>query len=146
MFLSFPSTKDSEWSARFPGKSTAHIISEAPLEWFEEWRGDGFRVRKRGKDYEALKAELTKRLLVRNPPPTPCLRLRVATVWPGRKQRLSSVCCVLGRLVQAPMFAEFPQLVGKVLFSELGTPLSSEHYLGTPYSYGLAHTPGKTQR
>ena len=80
MFLSFPSTKDSEWSARFPGKSTAHIISEAPLEWFEEWRGDGFRVRKRGKDYEALKAELTKRLLVRNPLPTPCLRLRVATV------------------------------------------------------------------
>ena len=53
---------------------------------------------------------------------------------------------MLGWLVQAPMFAEFPQLVGKVLFSELGTPLSSEHYLGTPYSYGLAHTPGKTQR
>ena len=79
MFLSFPSTKDSEWSARFPGKSTAHIISEAPLEWFEEWRGDGFRVRKRGEDYEALKAELTKRLLVRNPLPTPCLRPRVAT-------------------------------------------------------------------
>ena len=62
-----------------------------------------------------------------------------------QKQRLS-VCCVLGLLVQAPMFAEFPQLAGKVLFSELGTPLSSEHYLGTPYSYGLAHTPGKTQR
>ena len=57
---------------------------------------------------------------------------------------LSLLC--LGLLVQAPMFAEFPQLVGKVLFSELGTPLSSEHYLGTPYSYGLAHTPGKTQR
>ena len=88
VFLSFPSTKDSEWSARFPGKSTAHIISEAPLEWFEEWRGDGFRVRKRGEDYEALKAELTKRLLVRNPPalPTPCLRLRVATVWPDRSR------------------------------------------------------------
>ena len=84
VFLSFPSTKDSEWSARFPGKSTAHIISEAPLEWFEEWRGDGFRVRKRGEDYEALKAELTRRLLVRNPLPTPCLRLRVATVWPDR--------------------------------------------------------------
>ena len=79
MFLSFPSTKDSEWSARFPGKSTAHIISEAPLDWFEEWRDDGFRVRKRGEGYEALKAELTKRLLVRNPLPTPCLRLPVAT-------------------------------------------------------------------
>ena len=93
MFLSFPSTKDSEWSARFPGKSTAHIISEAPLEWFEEWRGDGFRVRKRGEDYEALKAELTKRLLVRNPPPTPCLRLRVATVWPaGAEGELSLLC------------------------------------------------------
>ena len=86
MFLSFPSTKDSEWSARFPGKSTAHIISEAPLDWFEEWRGDGFRVRKRGEDYEALKAELTKRLLVRNPLPTPCLRPRVTTVWPGRSR------------------------------------------------------------
>jgi len=38
VFLSFPSTKDSEWASRFPGKSTAHIIAEARLEWFEEWR------------------------------------------------------------------------------------------------------------
>ena len=38
VFLSFPSTKDSEWAQRFPGKSTAHIIAEARLEWFEEWR------------------------------------------------------------------------------------------------------------
>jgi hypothetical protein len=38
IFLSFPSTKDSEWSERFPSKSTAHIIAEARLEWFQEWR------------------------------------------------------------------------------------------------------------
>jgi all-trans-retinol 13,14-reductase len=38
VFLSFPSTKDSEWPVRFPGKSTAHIIAEARLDWFDEWR------------------------------------------------------------------------------------------------------------
>ena len=44
------------------------------------------------------------------------------------------------------MYTEFPQLRGKVVFAELGTPLSSEHYLGTPHSYGLAHTPARFQQ
>ena len=41
------------------------------------------------------------------------------------------------------MYKEFPHLRQKVVFAELGTPLSSEHYLGSPHSYGLAHTPAR---
>ena len=100
--LSFPSTKDSEWSSRFPGTSTAHIIAEARLEWFDEWRDS--KLKHRGAEYEAMKDELSKRLI-------------------------------------EPMFAEFLWLREKVTFAELGTPLSSEHYVGSPHSYGLAHTP-----
>lgn len=41
------------------------------------------------------------------------------------------------------LYREFPQLKGQVLYHELGTALSCQHYLGAPdgESYGLAHTP-----
>ena len=41
------------------------------------------------------------------------------------------------------MYSVYPHLEGRVVFSELGTPLSSAFYLGSPRgeSYGLASTP-----
>lgn len=41
------------------------------------------------------------------------------------------------------MYTHFPHLKGKVEFTELGTPLSNDHYLGVLHgeSYGLAGTP-----
>eukprot|EP01050_Picozoa_sp_SAG11_P011754 SAG11_NODE_1267_length_5342_cov_1.772459_6_plen_110_part_00 len=43
----------------------------------------------------------------------------------------------------AAMTKEFPQLSDKVVFTELGTPLTNDFYLGSPHSYGLAHTPDR---
>ena len=105
VFLSFPSAKDPSWDRRFPGgKSTAHIIAEAPWSLFEPWAGG--RVKHRGAAYEELKARLTEKLL-------------------------------------GAMYATHPHLKGRVVFSELGTPLSSAFYLGSGRgeSYGLASTP-----
>jgi len=104
VFLSFPSTKDSEWHDRFPTKSTAHIIAEAPYEWFAAWSQG--RIHHRGEEYEAIKAKLTRRLL-------------------------------------DAMYEQFPKLRGKVLQTDLGTPLSTQFYLRAPAgeSYGLSHTP-----
>ena len=43
------------------------------------------------------------------------------------------------------LYREFPQLRGRVVFSELGTPLSSAFYIGAAHgeSYGLAGTPAR---
>ena len=106
VFLSFPSTKDSDWERRWPGKSTAHIIAAVPHALFAKWRDA--KLKKRGAEYDALKAELSAQLLV-------------------------------------PMFREFPHLRKCVEFHELGTPLSTAHYIGQAFgeSYGLAHTPAR---
>ena len=61
VFLSFPSTKDGDWHRRYPNKSTAHIITEAPISWFKEWENE--RLHHRGPVYEKIKAMFTKRLL-----------------------------------------------------------------------------------
>ena len=104
IFLSFPSTKDGDWGRRFPGKSTAHLVAEAPMEWFKEWESG--RVHHRGPDYESLKQMFTKKLLEH-------------------------------------MFKEYPHLREKVVFAELGTPLTSKFYLAAEggESYGLGHSP-----
>ena len=61
VYLSFPSAKDPLWAERLPGKSTAHVIAEAPWAAFERW--EDCRVKRRGAEYEALKAQLTRKLL-----------------------------------------------------------------------------------
>lgn len=61
VFLSFPSAKDPTWAGRHPGKSTAHIVAEAPWELFETWAGE--RIKHRGAEYEALKTALAQKLL-----------------------------------------------------------------------------------
>lgn len=61
VYVSFPSAKDPEWDAHYPGKSTVQVITMAPYEWFEKWRGSTWQ--QRGADYEALKEKFTRRLL-----------------------------------------------------------------------------------
>lgn len=61
VYLSFPSAKDPDFSRRHPGHSTIDVITLAKHDWFAEW--DGSRWHRRGEDYDAVKAELTERLL-----------------------------------------------------------------------------------
>jgi all-trans-retinol 13,14-reductase len=61
VYISFPSAKDPEWDSHYPNKSTVQVITMAPYEWFERWRGSTWQ--QRGGDYEDFKARLTGRLL-----------------------------------------------------------------------------------
>lgn len=61
IYISFPSAKDPTWNERYPGKSTAEIVAPCKPEWFEKWQGSTWN--KRGDEYEALKKDLTERLL-----------------------------------------------------------------------------------
>ncbi len=61
IYISFPSAKDPEWDRHYPNKSTVQVITMAPYEWFEPWRGSTWN--QRGADYEAFKKKLTGRLL-----------------------------------------------------------------------------------
>ncbi len=61
IYVSFPSAKDPEWEQHYPNKSTVQVITMAPYEWFERWRGTTWN--QRGADYDAFKEKLTDRLL-----------------------------------------------------------------------------------
>ncbi len=61
IYISFPSAKDPTWPERYPGKSTVEIVAPCKPEWFQKWQGTTWN--KRGADYEALKQDLTDRLL-----------------------------------------------------------------------------------
>ncbi|EGV44689.1 NAD(P)/FAD-dependent oxidoreductase [Bizionia argentinensis JUB59] len=60
-YISFPSAKDPDWSNRYPGKSSIDIITLVPYETFEKWTDTSWK--KRGDDYEAIKEDISKRLL-----------------------------------------------------------------------------------
>ncbi len=61
VYISFPSTKDPQWSDRFPDKSTVEIVSITDMAWFESWRGSTWN--ERGEDYLAKKEALSQQLL-----------------------------------------------------------------------------------
>jgi all-trans-retinol 13,14-reductase len=61
VYVSFPSAKDPTWNERHPGRATVDVIVPARYEWFTAW--EGTRWKKRGADYDALKAKLTARIL-----------------------------------------------------------------------------------
>lgn len=60
-YLSFASAKDPDFERRYPGHATAEVVTLAPYEWFSKW--EGTRWKKRGEDYEALKAKLSDKML-----------------------------------------------------------------------------------
>jgi len=60
-FISFPSAKDPDFARRHPGRSTIEVVGWAPFSWFEAWRETSWR--RRGEEYEQLKASLAERLL-----------------------------------------------------------------------------------
>lgn len=60
-YISFPSAKDPDFEWRHPGRATLEIVSLAPYSWFEKWQGAPWK--KRGAEYETLKARLTEQLL-----------------------------------------------------------------------------------
>ncbi len=61
VYISFPSAKDTTWSNRFPNRSTVQIVAASNMTWFERWKDSKWK--KRPEEYEAFKAQITKRLL-----------------------------------------------------------------------------------
>jgi all-trans-retinol 13,14-reductase len=61
IYLSFPSAKDPDFARQYPGKSTVEAITMVPYAAFAGW-GDTMWKR-RGEDYDALKARLSAQLL-----------------------------------------------------------------------------------
>lgn len=61
VFVSFPSAKDPTFRERHPGHATVDVIVPVLHRWFSDW--EGTRWKKRGADYEALKARYTERIL-----------------------------------------------------------------------------------
>mmetsp|Transcript_2092 Transcript_2092/g.3201 ORF Transcript_2092/g.3201 Transcript_2092/m.3201 type:complete len:356 (+) Transcript_2092:212-1279(+) len=91
VFISNESAKDPDYNDRHPGKSTVTIIAMTKSEWFQEWSET--KHGHRGKEYDKMKAIMTKTLL-------------------------------------QILYKHFPKTKGKVSFAELGTPLSTNKYLG----------------
>lgn len=106
IYVSFPSSKDPDWSNRYPGKSTIDIITLVPYDAFAEW--DGSKWMKRGEGYEALKEKITLRLLEK-------------------------------------LYQQLPQVKGKIVHSELSSPLSTKHFMNYDKGeiYGLDHSPSR---
>jgi all-trans-retinol 13,14-reductase len=61
VYLSFPSAKDPDFERRFPGHSTIEAITLGPYEPFKRWADTKWK--KRGNEYDELKASFSERLL-----------------------------------------------------------------------------------
>ncbi|MBL30413.1 MAG: FAD-dependent oxidoreductase [Flavobacteriaceae bacterium] len=61
VYISFPSSKDPDWSNRYPGKSTIDIITLLPYDIFTSWQNTEWM--NRGEDYDNLKEAISSRLL-----------------------------------------------------------------------------------
>jgi all-trans-retinol 13,14-reductase len=63
IFVGCPSTKDSNWSARHPDKSTLEIITQAPYHWFESFERTFDKTTKsHGPEYEYVKTRLAEKV------------------------------------------------------------------------------------
>ena len=60
LFVSFPSAKDPSFEHRYPERQTIQISTLAPYDRFAAWAGT--RWKKRGSEYDDLKARLAERL------------------------------------------------------------------------------------
>src|SRR5690554_2015795 len=63
VYISFPSAKDPEFLAKYPGRATIEIVAPGPHDWFAQWADKPWG--KRGEDYDALKEKWSQRLLER---------------------------------------------------------------------------------
>ena len=61
VYVSFPAAKDPSFETNHPGRATVELITLAPYDRFAPWAGTAWR--KRGEEYEALKAGLADRML-----------------------------------------------------------------------------------
>lgn len=61
IYVTFPASKDPEFEARYPHKSTIEIVVLTPYEHFEKW--DGTAWGDRGEEYEAFKEKMKDRIL-----------------------------------------------------------------------------------
>ena len=61
VYLSFPSAKDPDFSRRHPGRSTIEAITLGSYDAFRKWENTSWK--KRGAEYDELKASLSERLL-----------------------------------------------------------------------------------
>ena len=60
-YISFPSAKDPDFARRHPGRATIDVLTLAPYDWFRKWESKPWK--KRGAEYEELKAMLAEKLL-----------------------------------------------------------------------------------
>ncbi|HLW77086.1 MAG TPA: NAD(P)/FAD-dependent oxidoreductase [Bryobacteraceae bacterium] len=60
IYISFPSAKDPSFARRYPGRATIEVIAPAPYAWFSQWSDT--RWKRRGGEYDQLKARLAERL------------------------------------------------------------------------------------
>ena len=110
VYVSFPSAKDPNFQRRHPGRSTIEIvIGPCDFEQYRQWADKTWG--KRGDDYEALKADLSERML-------------------------------------AALYKQLPHLQGKIDYSEVSTPLSTNHFCRYKQgeAYGLAHTKARFEQ
>lgn len=61
VYISFPSAKDPDWDARYPGKSTVEIVAPSLPQWFAQWKNSTWG--KRGADYAEFKEKIAAALL-----------------------------------------------------------------------------------
>jgi len=61
VYISFPAAKDPDYQNRWPGTSTIEVVAPISREMFAPWQGSTWG--KRGEDYDALKAQITGRLM-----------------------------------------------------------------------------------
>ena len=61
VYLSFPSAKDPDFDRRYPGHSTVEAVTLGPYAPFAAWENTSWK--KRGAEYDELKASLSERLL-----------------------------------------------------------------------------------
>lgn len=61
LFIGFPSAKDPTFAERFPGKSTAVLLTIGSYDWFSKWESTTWG--KRGQEYNDFKKMLETRIL-----------------------------------------------------------------------------------
>ena len=61
VYLSFPSAKDPDFERRYPGRSTIEAVTMGSYDSFRRWENTSWK--KRGAEYDELKASLSERLL-----------------------------------------------------------------------------------